>query len=86
MLENGPGAGSWHRARGKDDLGLMLMELATFFGGTFHQDGRCVYADDRVAIGLVHETGTAPIATGSTPRGLHPPSSPGRASGPGLER
>ena len=60
VLENGPGAGSWHRARGKDDLGLMLTELATFFGGTFHQDGRCVYADDRVAIGLVHETGTAP--------------------------
>lgn len=27
---------------------------------TFHQDGRCVYADDRVSISLIHETGTAP--------------------------
>ena len=29
-------------------------------GGTFHQDGRCVYADDRTAICLIQETGTAP--------------------------
>ena len=29
-------------------------------GGTFHQDGRCIYADDRTAICLIHETGTAP--------------------------
>jgi hypothetical protein len=29
-------------------------------GETFRQDGRCVYADDRVAISLIHETGTAP--------------------------
>jgi hypothetical protein len=27
---------------------------------TFRQDGRCVYADDRVSISLIHETGTAP--------------------------
>ena len=27
--ENGPGAGPWHRASGKDDLAFMLME----FGG-----------------------------------------------------
>ena len=60
MIENGPGAGPWHRARGKDDLALMLLELAGSFDGTFHQDGRCVYADDRVSISLIHETGTAP--------------------------
>ena len=58
--ENGPGAGPWHRARGKDDLAFMLMELGAALGGTFHQDGRCIYADDRVAICLIHETGTAP--------------------------
>ena len=57
--ENGPGAGRWHRARGKDDLALMLMEFSASLGGTFHQDGRCIYADDRVAICLIHETGTA---------------------------
>jgi len=28
VLENGPGAGPWHRARGKDDLALMLTEFA----------------------------------------------------------
>ena len=46
--ENGPGAGLWHRASGKDDLALMLMEFGASLGGTFHQDGRCIYADDRV--------------------------------------
>ena len=60
QMENGPGAGPWHRARGKDDLELLLLEFAASLDGTFHQDGRCVYADDRVAISLVHETGTAP--------------------------
>ena len=59
-MEIGPGAGPWHRARGKDDLALMLLELAGSFGDTFHQDGRCVYADDRVSISVIHETGTAP--------------------------
>jgi hypothetical protein len=38
----------------------MLLELAGSFGDTFHQDGRCVYADDRVSISLIHGTGTAP--------------------------
>ena len=60
VLENGPGAGPWHRARDKDDLALMLTEFAGFFGGTFLQDGRCLYADDRTAICLIHETGMAP--------------------------
>jgi hypothetical protein len=60
LMENGPGAGPWHRARGKDDMALMLMEFAGFFGDSFHQDGRCVYADDRMAISVIHETGTAP--------------------------
>ena len=57
IVENGPGAGPWHRAVGKDDVALMLLEFADALGGTFHQDGRCVYADDRVSISLVHETG-----------------------------
>ena len=58
--ENGPGAGPWHRAHGKDGWALMSMEFGAALGGTFHQDGRCIYADDRVAICLIHETGTAP--------------------------
>jgi hypothetical protein len=33
------------------------MEFAAALGNTFHQDGRCVYADDRVSINLIHETG-----------------------------
>ncbi len=64
VMENGPGAGPWHRACGKDDLALMLLELAGSLGDTFHQDGRCVYADDRVSISLIHETGTAPSGDG----------------------
>jgi hypothetical protein len=59
-VENGPGAGPWHRATNKDDLALLLLEFAGALGGTFHQDGHCVYADDRVAINLIHETGKAP--------------------------
>jgi hypothetical protein len=55
-----PAPGPWHRASGQDDLTLMLLELAGSFGDTFRQDGRCVYADDRVSISLIHETGTAP--------------------------
>jgi ketosteroid isomerase-like protein len=61
LMENGPGAAPWHRARGKDDLALLLLlEFTSSLGETFHQDGRCVYADDRVTISLIHETGTAP--------------------------
>jgi ketosteroid isomerase-like protein len=60
IAENGSGAGPWHRARNKDDLALLLLEFAASLGDTFHQDGRCVYADDRVAVSLIHETGTAP--------------------------
>ena len=59
ILENGPGAGPWRRAIGKDDLALLMVEFFDALGGTFHQDGRCVYADDRVSINLVHETGKA---------------------------
>lgn len=60
ILENGPGAGPWRVARGRDDLALLLVEFSAALDGTFHQDGRCVYADDRVAINLIHETGKAP--------------------------
>src|ERR1700751_4984882 len=60
ILENGPGAGPWHIARGKEDMALMLMEFSAALGDTFRQDGRCAYADDRMIINLIHETGTAP--------------------------
>ena len=32
QIENGPGAGPWHRARGKDDLALALLEFDEIFG------------------------------------------------------
>ncbi len=60
VVENGPGAGPWHVARGKDDLALLLLEFSAALGDTFQQDGNCIYADDRVAINLIHETGKAP--------------------------
>ena len=34
------------------------LEFASQFGDTFHQNGRCIYADDRVVISLIQETGT----------------------------
>jgi hypothetical protein len=40
-------------------MALMLTEFAGFFGDTFHQDGRCVYANDRMAICPIHESGIA---------------------------
>ena len=49
-------------ARGKDDLALLLMEFAAALGDTFHQDGRCIYADGRMSVSLIHETGKS--ATG----------------------
>lgn len=60
LVENGPGAGPWHRARNKEELALLLVEFSAALGETFHQDGRCIYADDRVAINLIHETGRSP--------------------------
>jgi len=60
VVENGPGAGPWHRATSKDDMALMLLEFSGALGDTFQQDARCIYADDRVSISLIHETGKAP--------------------------
>jgi hypothetical protein len=51
-------AGPWRHATNRDDFALLLLEFASQFGDTFHQDGRCIY-DDRVAISLIRETGTA---------------------------
>jgi hypothetical protein len=60
VVENGPGAGPWRVVEGKDEFVRFVMEFIPFFNGTWHQEGRCVYADDRCTISLVHETGTAP--------------------------
>ena len=59
ILENGPGAGPWHRAIGKDDVAGLLLEFSEVLDSTFHQDGRCVYAIEHVATTLVHETAKA---------------------------
>jgi SnoaL-like domain len=60
VVENGPGAGPWRIVEGKDAFVSFVLEFVGFFGGSWHQDGRCLYADDRCTISLVHETGTAP--------------------------
>jgi hypothetical protein len=57
-VENGPGAGPWRRLQSRDELADLLMNFTDIFGGTFHQEGRCLYADDRSTVALVHETGT----------------------------
>jgi hypothetical protein len=60
IVENGPGAGPWRHAEGLDEFANVLLEFAAFFNGTFRQRGRCVYADDRVVVSLIEETGTSP--------------------------
>jgi hypothetical protein len=64
IVENGPGAGPWGHAEGRDEFASVLLEFAAFFNGSFHQRGRCIYADDRVVISMIEETGTSP--TGDT--------------------
>jgi hypothetical protein len=60
IVENGPGAGPWRHAEGRDEFANVLLEFAAFFDGTFRQHGRCLYADDRVVINLIEESGTTP--------------------------
>jgi hypothetical protein len=60
LVENGPGAGPWWHAEGRDDFANVLLEFSAFFAGTFRQRGRCIYADDRVVINMIEETGTSP--------------------------
>jgi hypothetical protein len=60
VVENGPGAGPWRVVEGKDAFATFVLQFIGFFGGSWHQDGRCLYADDRCTISLVHETGTGP--------------------------
>jgi ketosteroid isomerase-like protein len=60
VVDNGPGAGPWRHVEGKEAFFTFVMNFVPFFQGTWHQDGRCIYADDEVSIALVHETGTSP--------------------------
>ncbi len=59
-IENGPGAGPWRRAQGKENLAQMLLELSAHYGDTFHMAGHCLHADSRCTIALVNETGKTP--------------------------
>jgi len=60
VVENGPGAGPWRVVEGKTGFFTFVMQFVPFFKGTWHQDGKCLYADDRCTVSLVHETGTGP--------------------------
>ena len=60
VVENGPGAGPWRVVEGKEAFFTFTTQFIPFFKGTWHQDGRCIYADDRCTISIVHETGTGP--------------------------
>jgi ketosteroid isomerase-like protein len=57
VVENGPGAGKWRHIEGKDAYVTMMMEFLPLFGDTWKQNGTCVYADDRMSISLVGESG-----------------------------
>ncbi len=60
IVENGPGAGPWRHAEGRDAFANLLLEFSAYFDGTFRQRGRCIYADDRVVINLIEESGSTP--------------------------
>ena len=60
VVENGPGAGPWRHAEGRDEFANVLLEFAAVFNGTFHQRGRCIHADDRVVVNLIEERGSTP--------------------------
>lgn len=60
VVDNGPGAGPWRHLEGKEAFFVFVMTFVPYFQGTWHQVGRCLYADDATTISLVHETGTAP--------------------------
>ena len=60
IVENGPGAGPWSYAEGRDDFADLLLEFSAFFNGTFRQRGRCLHADERVVISLIEESGISP--------------------------
>jgi ketosteroid isomerase-like protein len=60
-MVHGPGAGPFAGpSEGIDRLLEMSLFFAEVFAGSFHQKGRCIYADDHWAIASVHETGTTP--------------------------
>jgi hypothetical protein len=60
-MVHGPGAGPFTGpGEGVDRLLEMSLFFAEVFAGSFHQKGRCIYADDEWAIALVQETGTTP--------------------------
>ena len=60
VVDNGPGAGPWRHLEGKEAFFTMAMQFVPFFGGTWKQDARCIYADDTTGVALVQETGSAP--------------------------
>ena len=60
VVENGPGAGPWRHVEGKEAFFSFVMKFVPYFQGTWHQEGRCIYADEASSVTLVHETGTAP--------------------------
>jgi hypothetical protein len=60
VVDNGPGAGPWRHIEGKEAFFTMAMQFLPWFQGTWKQQGRCIYADDTMAIALVGETGKAP--------------------------
>jgi ketosteroid isomerase-like protein len=60
VVENGPGAGPWRHAEGRDEFANVLLEFSAYFNGTFRQRGRCIYADDRVVTSLIEESGSTP--------------------------
>jgi len=64
MRGDGPGAGPWRRARSKDDVALLLLELAGFFGLVIPTEARFAWllpAVGFVAVVLAASTWVSPL-------------------------
>lgn len=57
VIDNGPGAGPWRHVEGKGAFLEMYGAFLPIFGETFHQSGKCIFANNQFAVTLVTETG-----------------------------
>src|SRR5262249_893855 len=73
VVESSPAAGppQWRYVEGKREFVTMYTEFLRLFGGNFQVEGRCIEADDRVAISLVRGTGRLANGTVFENEGVH---------------
>jgi hypothetical protein len=68
VVDNGPGGGPWRHIEGKEAFFTMAMQFMPFFKGTWHQEARCIYADDLMSIAIAGRRGRRHPGMSSTTR------------------